>query len=369
MAKLASIESIRVRGFRSLANVSIVDLPQATVLIGPNGAGKSNFIRFFAMMSFMSGRRLGHFVSTLGGGDDQLFGGHRHTPSLDADVSVRTGTSRVGYRFTLTYADPDRLVFEEEAFRFGKVGWRDLGSGHTEAAIVEVAKPGLSKRASTSARQAARVVLNMFDVRSIHDVADSSVFKKRWDIDDNNHLHTSGSNLAAVLYRLEQQDIRRYEEICRQVRRILPGFDRFAIEDNSGKVSLRWKAKWADKTIGAHLTSDGSLRFFSLVTLLNLPPEMLPDVLLIDEPELGLHPAAVTLIGEMIKSLAAERQVITATQSPRLVDVFGLDEILVLDLQDGQTEVHKLNPDDYQVWLDEYTSGALWEKNLLGGRP
>ena len=150
----------------------------------------------------------------------------------------------------------------------------------------------------------------------------------------------------------------------------MPVFDRFQIEESYGKVLLRWKAKGTDKTFGAHLTSDGSLRFFALVTLLNLPPEMLPDVLLLDEPELGLHPAAIALVGGMIKSLAEERQVIVATQSPLLVDEFGLNEIFVLELQDGCTEFRKLSPDDYQVWLDDnFTSGELWQKNLLGGRP
>ena len=125
-----------------------------------------------------------------------------------------------------------------------------------------------------------------------------------------------------------------------------------------------------EESFGAHLTSDGSLRFFALVTLLNLPPEMLPDVLLLDEPELGLHPAAVALIGDMIKSLATERQIIVATQSPLLVDVFELDEILVLDLVDGQTRFRRLDPGEYRLWLDEsFTPGELWQKNLIGGRP
>ena len=173
-----------------------------------------------------------------------------------------------------------------------------------------------------------------------------------------------------MLLRLEREDIRRYELICQHISRVLPVFDRFQIEESYGKVLLRWKAKWTDKTFSAHLTSDGSLRFFALVTLLNLPPEMLPDVLLLDEPELGLHPAAVSLVGGMIKSLAEKRQVIVATQSPLLVDEFDLDEIFVLELQDGRTEFSKLSPDDYQVWLDDnFTSGELWQKNLLGGRP
>ena len=100
-----------------------------------------------------------------------------------------------------------------------------------------------------------------------------------------------------------------------------------------------------------------------------MPPEMLPDVLLLDEPELGLHPAAISLIGDMIKSLSKERQIIVATQSPLLVDAFDIGEITVLELRDGQTEVRKLDEGDYQRWLDEYTTGELWQKNLLGGRP
>ena len=175
--------------------------------------------------------------------------------------------------------------------------------------------------------------------------------------------------MAAVLLRLEREDMRRFEAICGHIRRILPVFDRFQIEEDYGKVLLRWKAKGVDKTIGAHLTSDGSLRLFALVTLLNLPPEMLPNVLLLDEPELGLHPAAVTLVGDMLKTLAEDRQVIAATQSPLLVDVFGLDEIRVLELRDGRTEIRRYDEDEYRDWLEEFTTGELWQKNLLGGRP
>ena len=155
-----------------------------------------------------------------------------------------------------------------------------------------------------------------------------------WDVSDNRRLRSHGGNLAAVLYRLEREDLSRYERICRQIGRVLPGFDRFDIEEDYGKVLLRWRAKWSDKSFGAHLTSDGSLRFFALVTLLNLPPAMLPFVVTLDEPELGLHPAAIALLGGLIKSLSVERQVIVATQSPLLVDAFDLDEVFVLDLKD-----------------------------------
>ena len=370
----AKIESVSIRGFRSLADFKISKLPDAAVLIGANGSGKSNFIRFLEMTSWMlRSRKLGDFIEQQGGADDQLYGGNRLTPRMEAELSLRTDSGRNDYRFTLSYAHPDRFFFSDERFRFKRIDgpleprWQSLDSGHREAMIVE-AQYGASYVNSTTASDIVHLLRNC-STYQFHDTSDTSNFKMRWDVEDNNQLRSHGGNLAAILYRLEQQDVRRYEAICRHIGRVLPGFDRFEIDEDYGRVLLRWKAKWTDKTFGAHLTSDGSLRFFALVTLLNLPPEMLPDVILLDEPELGLHPAAVSLIGGMIKALAADRQVIVATQSPLLVDEFDLNEIFVLDLQDGRTEVRQLDANDYQRWLDEYTTGELWQKNLLGGRP
>ena len=121
--------------------------------------------------------------------------------------------------------------------------------------------------------------------------------------------------------------------------------------------------------MGAHLTSDGSLRFFALVTLLNLPSEMLPDVILLDEPELGLHPSAVGLIGAMIRQISLDRQVIVATQSPLLVDEFEPQEIFVTELREGKTTITRQDEEYLDVWLEEYSTGELWQKNVLGGRP
>ena len=367
-----TIESIRIKGFRSLADVELSDLPKATVLIGANGSGKSNFIRFFEMLRWMLHyRRLAEFVAIQGGADDQLFGGNSVTPRLEAEITLnapQAGQIAISgfddYRFALSYAHPDRLIFTEEAFDYFRgpdipIFWNHLGSGHTESNSFQ------NSQASTIVNRIKNCLTYQF-----HDTSGTSNFKKFWDVQDSTHLRSDGSNLSAVLYRLEREDTRRYELICRHIGRILPGFDRFAIEESYGKALLRWKAKWTDKTIGAHLTSDGSLRFFALVTLLNLPREMLPDVILLDEPELGLHPAAVSLVGGMIKSLSVERQIIVATQSPLLVDTFALDEIFVLDLESGRTKIRKLNPPEYETWLEDgYSTGQLWWKNLFGGYP
>ena len=379
------IESVRIKGFRSLADIELSGLGGATVMIGANGSGKSNFIRFFEMMSWMlRSRRLAEFVERQGGADDQLYGGARVTPRMEAEIALRTDAGRNDYLFALAHAHPDRLMFTEEAFRFsGKnystvAAWEHLGSGHREAAIVEAAHGrdrfgNLTRHLTDFNPTTARVIVHLLrncSVHQFHDTSNTSRFKIKWDVTDNNSLRAHGGNLAAVLLRLEREDVRRFDLICRHIQRVLPVFDRFELEESRGKVELRWKAKGIEKTFGAHLTSDGSLRFFALVTLLNLPPEMLPDVLLLDEPELGLHPAAVALIGGMIKALAEERQVIVATQSPLLVDAFDLDEFFVLELREGRTEVHRLESNRYRAWLeDDFTPGELWLKNLLGGRP
>ena len=150
---------------------------------------------------------------------------------------------------------------------------------------------------------------------------------------------------------------------------MLPGFDCFEIEEEYGKVALRWRSRPSNKTYRAHLTSDGSMRFFALATLLNLPEEMLPGVLVLDEPELGLHPKAIMLVAAMIRAMAEGRQIILATQSTLLVDAFDLDEVFVLELRDGRTELARPDSVQLQTWLDEFSVGELWLKNLLGGRP
>ena len=378
MPESTRLKSVRIRGFRSLADVELSDLGSASILIGANGSGKSNFVRFFEMLGWMlRARRLGEFVERHGGADDQLFGGSRITPAMQAEISLETQRGRNDYRFTLAHAHPDRLMFTEEAFRFSNVElpsealWTHLpGNGYREAEIVKAAQSPQSSEINRTTAQTITYLLRNCAVFQFHDTSDSSSFKMRWDMKENNTLRSNGGNLAAVLHRLEHEDHHRFELICRHIGRVLPVFDRFMIEDSYGKVELRWKAKGTDKTFGAHLTSDGSLRFFALVTLLNLPREMLPGVVLLDEPELGLHPAAIALIGGMIKALAVDVQVIAATQSPLLVDVFDLEEILVLEAKDGRTSFRRLATEDYRDWLDEsFAPGELWQKNLIGGRP
>lgn len=374
---MTRIKRLHIKGFRSLADVRITDLPRAAVMIGANGSGKSNVIKFFTMTNWMlRAGKLGDFVQLKGGAGDQLFGGSKKTKEMEARITMQAAKGLDEYSFRLGFGNPDRFVFMDERLRFtpegssGELPWQHLGSGHGEAKIRDVRDEQQATAHGVNC-MTARVIVNLLSRVASYQFNDTSYdswFMRTWAANDDK-LRDHGGNLAAVLHRLENEEPRRYRAICEQVKRVLPVFDGFALEERHGKMILRWKHAQHEQIVGAHLTSDGSLRFFALVTLLNLPPDMLPDVLLLDEPELGLHPMAIELVSGMIKSLAVDRQVLVATQSPLLVNAFDLDEVFVFDLKDGQTKVTRHDQADYDEWLAEYSLGQLWQKNLLGGRP
>lgn len=375
----SNVNSLRVRGFRSLRSLQLDNLGCLVAMIGPNGSGKSNLFKLFQMMnSMLSSRRLASFVGENGGGDDQLFNGSKVTPKLTVEVTLKVGgRSFYDYRFSLQYGSEDRLLFSDEAYRLREglnevTSWQvvESNTGLTEPGLVAV---GHAPRAtSIHSRLASNIVAILGNCRvyQFHDTSRDSGLQKGIDIRDNGMLASDGRNLAAVLLYLERNDQRRYEIICNQVARVLPGFDRFDLQEMSGRVSLRWLSYYGEKPFAGHLTSDGSLRLFSLITLLNLPSEMLPSIVLLDEPELGLHPAGIALIGGMIKALSVRKQVMVATQSPFMIDAFELDEVVVMEIDKGGTQAKTLSSSDYKEWLDEgFLPSELWQKNVFGGRP
>ncbi|MDE2759384.1 MAG: AAA family ATPase [Paracoccaceae bacterium] len=368
------IESIKISGFKSLKDINL-SLGKSNLLIGSNGSGKSNILCFFRMLKFMHDYRLREFVEQQGGADDLLFGGIRTTDKLKAEIDIRTKYGPIEYEFALKKNPNDILSYDEEIYTFAKDGKKvklhfypgvfgsDFG---TEIDRTQFVSDPTGKESVNLISQ----FLKNLIIYQFHDTSEKSNFKIRWDYQDNNFLLSDGGNLSAILFRLEQEDPKRYDLICRQIARVLPAFDRFIIIESYGKVLLRWKARGMEKTFGTHLTSDGSLRFFALVTLLNLPKDMLPNIILLDEPELGLHPKAVILIGNMINRISRKVQTLVATQSPLLVDQFDVDEITVLNLVEGCTECNKLKLEEYKDWLnDDFSIGDLWLKNVIGGRP
>lgn len=361
------IRSITIEGFRSLKKVHHLELPQLTLLIGANGAGKSTLIRFFDMVSWMlKTRNLQEFVLRHGGGDDQFFMGAGKTPTIRAELCLQTDQGQTAYRFELAHlAAGDSVMIMNEAYRQAADGvstqadWIEIGTVAKES--------GLSEQNSVVAKS----ILNLFRqcaTYQFHDTSSKAAIHHRWDVTDCLRLRSDGGNLAAVLLNLRNTDSKRYALINRQISRVLPAFKDFVLEEEAGKVLLRWAGRHSDKVFGSHLTSDGSLRLFCLLTLLNMPPATLPDLMLFDEPELGLHPHAITLVAEMFKRLAKTRQVFIATQSPYLVDCFELENIIIASAEEGETTLRNLPRAQYQEWLDdEYQLSDIWLKQAVGG--
>lgn len=248
-------------------------------------------------------------------------------------------------------------MVSNEAYR--GTNWIDLKEVGKEARLPE--------QTDATAKAICSVLRNCATYQ-FHDTSPKAAIRLRWDTSESFRLRSDGGNLAAVLLDLYESDLPRYKIIVRQIQRVLPTFKDFVLEPLAGKVELRWQGLHSDKVFGAHLTSDGSLRLFCLLTLLNLPPERLPDVMFFDEPELGLHPHAITLVAEMLKRLSIKHQVFVATQSPYMVDCFALENIIVAESQRGETRLRNLPREDYQEWLDDdYHLSDIWLKNPVGG--
>lgn len=361
------IRSVNIEGFRSLKSIQNLELPQLTVLIGANGAGKSTLIRFFEMLSWMlKSKNLQEFVLRHGGGDDQFFMGARQTPRIHAELCLDTEKGQNDYRFDLIHLSAgDTVMVMNEAYRYSandistKAGWIQIDAVGKESSLLEQK----NKTAKTIV-----ALLRQCSTYQFHDTSMNAAIHNRWDVTESFRLRSDGGNLAAVLLNLRNTDGKRFELIVRQICRVLPAFKDFVLEEEAGKVLLRWVSKQSDKVFGSHLTSDGSLRLFCLLTLLNLPPDRLPDVMFFDEPELGLHPHAITLVAEMFKRLSKKRQIFIATQSPYLVDCFELENIIVASANNGATALRNLPREQYQEWLDdEYLLSDIWLKQAVGG--
>ena len=132
---------------------------------------------------------------------------------------------------------------------------------------------------------------------------------------------------------------------------------------------LNWRSKGSDYELGPHQLSDGTLRFMALATLLLQPAECLPGMIAVDEPELGLHPFAIKILGSLLAEASDRTQVLTATQSAGLVDEMEPQDVIVANLEEGITTLAGLDQEQLSSWLQDYTLSQMWESNLFGGRP
>ena len=375
---MARIDRLTVKGFKSICTLEDFEVYGLNILIGANGAGKSNLLSLFRMLERLAVKRLQLFVRDSGGPEGLLFGGRRRTSSVSADLVFEGGRYRYG--FSLESAGGDGLAFACESVLPGEAdlerhvepgtvptvnGGIEWAGGHDEARLAHCGRGDFASYVLPEMQRWR--VFHFQDMSRIAKVRQPSALR------DNLRLQEDAGNLAPFLRRLRERHLSHYRRIVDAVRIAAPFFGDFVYRedlDMDDRMELEWfHAADRDTILGPHHISDGTLRFVCLATLLLQPAEVQPSLLLIDEPELGQHPAALTVLAEMLRTAADERQVVAATQSTDLVSELNPEDVVVVDRKDGASTFRRLDSDDLRDWLKDYSLGDLWKMNVFGGRP
>lgn len=368
---MTTLGRINLEGFKSIKKTNI-ELHNLNVLIGANGAGKSNIISFFKMLNEMMGGRLQEYIGTSGRAQSLLHFGPKVTPQITAQLEFVANNGIDTYNMRLFHAPGDTLFFAEETVSFQPTGHRSpkivpYGTGHQESRIGEFTEKNQDKISKTL-----RFFLNRCRVFHFHDTSSTARVRQFCYINHNRLLMPDAGNLAALLYRFRNDNNSSYKQIVSTIRLIAPFFDDFDIEPSGpGKteVILNWREKGSDQVFGPHQLSDGTLRAICLVTLLLHPDNELPGLIIVDEPELGLHPYALNIIAALFKKASHYTQVLISTQSTTFLNNFDTEDVVVVSRNGNGSQFERLNPEKLQTWLEEYSLGEIWEKNIIGGGP
>lgn len=361
---------VEIRGYKSIAYETPLrlELSNINILLGANGAGKSNIISFFQMLNYMMSGQLQLFVEQSGTNRNFLYYGPQKTPTLSGILRFENSTSFDKYEFSLANASPDRMIVTSEKIEWGRKNVLTPRSMSLEPLFKESALTVATDQPSRTIHR----ILSLCKVYQFHNSSNDGPLRQASTVDSAQYLQAKGNNLASFLYFLKQSYPDSYLRIVEYVKMVVPQFRDFYLEPVRGYISLRWvDTSLNDFVFTADQLSDGSIRFIALATLLLQPQKTMPNIIIIDEPELGLHPYAVGQLAEMIKDAAIHTQLIVATQSPQLIDNFDISDIAVIErnMEMQSTEAHKLSEDEFKEWLEDYTVSELWDKNIIGGRP
>jgi predicted ATPase len=377
------LKKLTVHGFKSIERQTI-EVGSLNVLIGANGSGKSNLL---SALSFFRASALGNldaFVKRSGGADRLLYHGKKATKACVFSCE----DDKFSYEQTLIPVPGDRLEVATERLTIGE-SEVDLSAAGADIADMEdqlrkeenrhlaeaVGQGDLTEAEAEEQLQnfpSPKRLIEGWRMYHLHDTSATAAVKSTCNVDDNRYLREDASNLAAYLYWLKLKQPTAYKRIVSVIQLAMPYFEDFVLEPlrrNEQTIRLEWKQRDSDAYFDADSLSDGSLRFVSLATLLNQPSGTMPSLIVIDEPELGLHPLAIRLLAEMLDAASEHTQILVATQSVTLLDNFPIDQVIVAD-HDGRASLfRRLKSDDYKMWLEDFSVGELWEKNVLGGRP
>ncbi|MBR0192815.1 MAG: AAA family ATPase [Thermoguttaceae bacterium] len=357
---MTPITQLTIHGFKSIQNLNEFELGNLNVLIGANGAGKSNFISWFEMMKALASQKLQHWIHSNGEPDRFLFNGVKNTKQIVSTI-IAEGFK---YHFKLELTNSGTLMFTEEQIEAYLREESPMPSYESYLLNRNIEGDLPSEIQNTP-------FFRNWSIYHFQDTTSTSGMVRYHSLHDNEYLRPNAENIAPFLYRIRQESPKAYQRIRKIVRLAAPFFDDFDLKINkmnSGEeqVLLCWTQIDSDYPFYPTQFSDGTLRFICLVTALLQPNP--PSTILIDEPELGLHPYALVILGDLLRTASQRMQIIVSTQSVSLVNQFSIDDLIVVERQNGASTFQRLKEEDFQAWLEEYSTGELWEKNVLGGR-
>lgn len=359
---MPAISELSVVGFRSFAHLDRLRLTRRNILIGANGSGKSNFVEIFHFLDAVRDAQLEDFVARAGGADPLLHYGASTTETMS--VRILFDEPRWGLELVLEPTDDQRLFVKSQVtHRLHGVASMSWGSRF---------EAGIGGDPVDPAQARDKRFLESWRIYDFRGVGPGSALRKNSDLYDCETLHPDGSNLTSFLYFLRQKHSEHYGKIRDCVRLVAPFFEDFDIRPfalDKRILRLRWRHAAASRSFDVSEFSDGTLRFVALATVLVQPTELGPSTIVLDEPELGLHPFAINVLASLIQSASVNTQLIVSTQSSQLIDSFEPEDVLVADRLGGATQLTRLKSSELAEWLEDYTLGELWQKNELGGRP
>ncbi|MCE5340776.1 MAG: AAA family ATPase [Planctomycetaceae bacterium] len=362
-----ALDKLTIKGFKSIKSLEDFELKKLNVMIGGNGAGKSNFVDIFRMLRAMVDENFANFIRNRGGADDFMFNGPKSTKVIKAEF--RFGNN--AYSFELEPTASEDFVITQEWEKYKDNGWC-IGEGNRESKITaNKDQKSISHPSYNGVGYYIYDSISNWVVYHFHDTSATSPMRRSEITADNMRLRPNASNIAPFLLELRGNASNAYAEIVESIKLVTPFFDDFILKPRQNgekeKVNLSWKQKGSDYPMQPYHFSDGTIRFICLATALLQPN--LPSTIIIDEPELGLHPYAIEILAELIQAAAKKTQVIVSTQSPHLIDKFNPEDIIVVNREDGASTFKKLDAKELAHWLKEYSLGELWRKNIITGGP
>jgi type I restriction enzyme M protein len=337
---------VALKNYRSIKSAE-VELAPFTVIVGPNGSGKTNFVDALVLASEMAFDAASAVQSRGGFSAIRRWGTEETEPIQE---HIRTAVSKE--KLDTTYVEHTFSLVPDE-----NTGWRFLDETHEERSIGKVAL----RLTRTGGTVAEKLPLNvgalpsttslMLFARQLVPWNFIQVHRLQLDLPqmrlpqptgEASRLVESGRNIASVLGKLRSQDGRGFEFVLAAMRRLIPGLEDISVEDIGGFLVLRFSQHQSSGV--AHFTasnmSEGALRALGIIVAAQTVTSS--EMLIVEEPEVAIHPGAAALLFEVLKRASLQGSVLVTTHSPELLDAAQDEELLVCSYRTGTTRIGPL---------------------------